>query len=514
MATSSDAEIISRFNEMNMSDRTDMISKDIAWIPDNNGSTYNGQITFDLSNLGQSSKWLNYQEAYIEIPYIVSAKSTADLSNVITNDAITLKDGYHQLIDSLLIEVNGKSVVQVQNFTNVHTHFKMLTTSSYNDVIKNKGTNLFTMDDIGYSHEVASTTEIAGYKNMPSSLRRILTTGWDLTNAAALPTLSASEIINSGTSYYSTSGDGVNKVYFWVYMATIKLSDITDFFQKMPVVKTTDIRMTITYNSCSFNLVVGADLNLSLTSYQQLSGHCNPVMYTRTAAYTTSQIINFESNVIRTNLITTPTLALNNCRLYVPIYKINDSLSMAMISSHPTTKFEYNDIYSYNISNVAPGSFCHTLTTGIVNAQYVLVIPYPKTSLAAYCNPRDTCPGTAPPIILREFNVQLAGLNVFQQNQRYDFEVFMDELSKINAINGNNTLGLTSGVIDMNMYRRGYRMYVADLRRREPSQDNVVKSVTITGINTCDAGVNIELLCFIAYKKTFSIDTATGITKD
>lgn len=521
---SGDSEIISKFRDMGMSDRSDMINKEYAWVPDTNNGSYNGQITFDLTSLGQSQRWINYSEAYIEIPYVISAKSTIALVGpaIVTAASLGLKDGFHQLIDSLSVEINGRTVIQTQNFINAHTQFKLLTTSSFNDITKNGPTNGFFSDGMNFTFNAVPGDEGIGYCNSNNEIfagRKGQTTNYDPT-VNVMPTINAEESIAAGRSYFSREGSAENTIYTWVVLAQIRLSDITDLFSKIPICKTTDIRLTINYNSSK--MVVGCTFGPTtyrIISYQQVSGHScaymlSPASFIPTAACELS----ISSNVMKSGLGTVVP-KITNCRLYVPFYKASDSVSLALIQSFPTTTFNYNDIYTYLVPDILPGSnFCNTLTTGILDPQYLIVIPFPKTNalpnlnIATYQSPFDTAPGTTSGIILKDFNVQIAGVNVFPSNIKYDFEMFNHELSKINAIDGNMTLGLTNGILNYYMFQQGYRMYIADLSRKEPSQSNVTKSITITGYNT--TAIDIELICFIAYKKKLSIQTSTGVLQD
>lgn len=517
-----DAEVISKFKDMGLSERTDMIERELSWIPDSNGSAYNGQLTFDLSCFGQTNKWLSYSEAYIQIPYVVAIKASVDYTapGLITAGTIAMKDGFHQIIDSIAVEWNQSTLVQVQNFTNVHTQFKLLTSCSASDAIKNSPTNGFFGDDVDSMtyKSVADTTGI-GYINNGNGYvanRKEQTTAFDVVaEAAALPTINADKTITAGRSYYKKDeGAGAARIYYWVCMATIRLGDITDFFYKIPLCKTTDVRLIITYNSAQAVVNVAADDKLTLDSYQQISGHTCPFMLCPLTTPATGTLT-IRSNILKSGLGETPVTAISNCRLYVPLYRIRDAVALAMVQSFPTTKFVYNDIYTYVVPEITSGSsFVHTLSTGIVNPKYVVVIPFPKTNslaglgVATYQSVWDTAPGTSSAITIADFNVQLAGLNVMQSNEHYDWEQFFDQLSKINAINGNNVLGLTSGLINYHSFQQGYRMYVCDLSRREPSQDNVIKSIVITGVNTMAA--SIELICFVAYEKSAMMNTATG----
>jgi hypothetical protein len=441
---------------------------------------------------------------------------------------VYLKDGFWQLIDNISVEWNQKTVVQVQNFTNVHTQFKALTSFSADDLMKN-GPILGFAPDTTNTLTYNATASISGIgfcnnASATSSARRGMTTAFNVADRAAATNgaINATEIPLSGKPYYFVEGSGANAIYHWVVYATIRLKDITDFFDKIPLCKTTDVRLTVTYNSANAVITKSGfsatptTSSYTLTSYTQLSGHTCPFMIGATdAANAVAGTIQIRSGVVSSGLGTHRATAISNCRLYVPIYKPADNVALAMVQSFPNTMFEYFDVYNYVVPSIAASaSFVHTLTTGIVDAQYVVVVPLPKTNalaglaVATYQSPFDTCPGSTSPIMLKNFNVQIAGLNVFQADQRYDFEQFMTEVSKINAINGNNVTGLTSGLLHSDMWSEGHRFYVADVSRREASQDNVIKSITISGTNTYAA--EIELICFVTYRKRATVKTATG----
>jgi hypothetical protein len=511
-----------------------MLSKEVAWIPDQNNGSYNGSIVFDCSALGTSNRWLSYSEAYIEIPYVIGMQGSADITANVNANTATIKDGFHHLIDSISVELNQKTVCQVQNFSNVHAHFRMLTGSSAEDIIKNRVTTGFYGESVnGLTYSQAATVNGLGFINNGTTLsqREIEITGNDM-SGTVLPSVTKIEVLTSGRSYFNNTGAAAARIYYWVVMATIRLRDITDVFDKMPLCKLSDVRLNIVYNS--INAVVAATTGgvLTLDSYQQVSGHSNPVILsaftlTGSPGAMAAANITIKSNILKSGLGETPTLPIGQCRLYVPTYKIADDVSMSMIQSFPQTRFEFNDLYSFYIPSVSPGSFTYTLTTGIVNPQYVVVIPYARTNgltdleVSQMQSPFDTAPATSSAVMLKEFNVQVGGINVFQSNQRYEYEQFMDELSKINALNGNNSTGLTSGVINLYMFMQGYRMYVANVARREASNDNVTKSIVIQGVNTMldttgSTGLDgkIDLLCFVAYRKSVTFNTATGTVSD
>lgn len=527
----SDAQLIEKFNDISMSSRTSMISKEVAYIPDSNSGSYNGQVTFDLSSLGQTNKWLSYGEAYIMMPYVVSMKSSADWTvgsptgPYVTNSSICLKDGFHQLIDNVQVEYNQKTVCQTQNFNNMHTQFKLLSKSSAEDFLKNGPSLGFIGDTVdSYTYAATGTASGVGYVNTTGNIFAVQRAGLVADSegvVSAFPRIyNAERVEQAGSSYYKNNAEAAeNRIYYWVYMAQIRLSDITDFFDRIPLCKSTDLRITLTYNSCTMDITkVITSKIVTITNYSQLSGHSCPYMFFNNDK-DVAGVLTITSGIVKTSQVS-PNTPINSCRLYVPMYKINDQVSLKMLQSYPVTKFEYNDLFTFVIPSQAKGAFTHTLSTGIINPQYLIVIPVPKTNslgglfgISTYQSPFDSCPGTTSNVGISDFNCMVGGENVFQNNQKYEFETFINEVAKLNAIEGNNVLGFTSGILDFNKWRKAYRYYVADLRRREQSNDNVTKSIVLSGTNAC-ANEIIELICIIAYRKSVSINTMNGTSAD
>ena len=164
----------------------------------------------------------------------------------------------------------------------------------------------------------------------------------------------------------------------------------------------------------------------------------------------------------------------------------------------------------------AGGSFNQILTNGIVNAKYVVVIPYISGSnsgvvgnLPPYQTLFDTAPGTTTPLAaITQFQVQVGGQNIFQQNFQYDFENFVNEVSAMNAINGGISTGLTNGLISSLDWENGYRYYVCDISRRLPSEDAVPRSVVISGIN--GTGSVMDYICFIVFERRITLEMVSG----
>ena len=106
------------------------------------------------------------------------------------------------------------------------------------------------------------------------------------------------------------------------------------------------------------------------------------------------------------------------------------------------------------------------------------------------------------------FSLRLAGVNIYQNNELYDWENFIAELNSINSVNGNLVTGLSSGLITEYDYSNLYRYYVTDLSRRVAAEDYVPKSLQIMGTNLNQNAV--DLYCFVEVEKTLVLNTSSG----
>jgi len=516
-----DQQVVEKF--LYQDETSPVLDRSVVWQNDESQS-YNGQIVFNLQQLGTTNKWLSYQEAYIEIPYVVSLSADQDISGAVTSRTITPKDAFYQIIDSISVEINGKTVHQQQSFNNVHSYFKAITSMSKNYLDKHRSTNGLYLDSIEQKSKngaAASILPANTYYNNTSAGVNLRNT--ELISGETFNTLdshSLPAIKDAGGSFYTTSADaGALKKYYWVIMCMVKLSDITDFFNKLPLCKTTDVRLLINYNATNISITrtvaVGppATDTITASTVAQVSGNTCPYIITIPTVIAATTTLTFQSNVMGTPQ-GKPDLALNACRLYVPVYDIEPQMALNMIKIKPITTIRYNDVYTFQITNKSTGAdVVETISSGIVNAKYIVVLPFVYTStLLAWQNPYDTAPATTSNIILQNFQVQLGGKNVFRADVRYDFNMFIDELAKMNALEGDNDMKMNSGILRQYLFQNSHRMYVADLSRHNQSESLVSKSIVVSFKNA--SPVAVSCLVFVAYGRSVSFDTATGISTD
>jgi hypothetical protein len=554
-----------------MPDIDPVIEKEVLYVQDQNGGSYSGQIQIDTSSLGRNGRWLAWSDSYIEIPFTFSMAAPLGVSaNPLDGDSAIntfatafsagLKNGYFQIIDSMKVEYSNQTVVQQTSFTNIHAHFKTITSFSQDDLKKWGPSIGFNPDSAGsmvYADHVAAAggdgysnnrdlTTLATFtapENFNSGFleRRRQTTAFPLAGYNGI-TAAGTVAIGKNNYYNSTPAvaGGTAGVVTWSVLCTIRLKDIADFFDKIPLIKGGFMRITINYNSCSENITIdaanGGSMVISANGHTQLSGNTNPLLFGNgltnnsmaaiTARSGNAQIgarITLACGVGNSNAVGGTGLAVpfNTCRLYVPSYVLNPVYEAQIYNTFPSGKeFAYNDVYQYNFNNIGNGqTFNQLLTNGQEGLKYVVCIPFAtpgnagnvflNVSIPTYQSPFDTAPATTRPLSqISQFNVQVGGKNIFQRSLDYTFENFIQEMSAINAINGGASTGITSGLIGQYEWENAYCYLVADLSRRLPEEDNVPKSVLVQGKN--NTGVSLDFVCFVVYEKKLTLDMRTG----
>ena len=535
----------------NQLDVNTMIDKEVLYVADQNNGSYNGQITFDTSSLSNNGRWTAYNEATMVIPLVVSLKGSASLVDAApTMFSVGLKNGFYQLIDSIQVEYNNTGVVQLTPFTNFYVNYKILSSFSQNDLIKHGALLGISPDNAGsFSYSADGATNGNGFRNneflttanRPLDRPEQVNNGFiqrQINNTAdaaagysgiAMLTSASHNTIGKGY-YYADTGDAAAKVWTWTVLAVIRLKDVCDFFDKLPLVRGATVRLTVNYNSCISNVTCNARAMglAALNPYVSLSGRTNPVMLSSSVEFAPNGAC---ANVAGTltiscgvagNSLKNESVLLKQCRLYVPTYQMNPIYleQIKKMASPPIKTVAYTDIFNKNIVTVGAGeAFNELITNGIINPKYVVVIPFVNstgagfftgvTGVSTFQSPFDPSPGTtSPQAALTNFNIQVGGSNIFQQDFRYDFESFRNEVEELNALNGGKSTGLTSGLISKYMWDNSYRYYVGNVSRRLPAEDNRALSISIIGTNTCTRP--LSLVCFVVYERKIRINMDTS----
>jgi hypothetical protein len=386
-----------------------------------------------------------------------------------------------------------------------------------------------------------SNSTTTGVPNPGAGSPTLLTanTGWNGQGIVQPPATFGTNYI-SGKLSNTTAG-----LVQWVVYAKLRLKDLSDYFNKCPLLKGSTMRFYINTNQAITQFTIangsmdvagtGQIVNLralTINSVQVNGGLTNPIMVTSPSPCSGGSALpadtyNLSVSIFRNNFTaqsnyTTQNTALTAVRLYAPIYKFNPLAEQRYLSLTPTKKVEYNDVFQYQFNGIASSAaFNFLVSNGLPNIQSVLVVPFissvsngpppvggVSSNINTLLSPITSSGGTPDPIPLSNFNILVSGVNLFLNNEQYDYEAFNQELISSNQLNGNLTTGLTSGLISQEGFSKLYRWYYGNCARVLPSEEGVSRSVQIQGTNT--SGVTIDLMVFVEFKKSMTIDISTG----
>ena len=596
---------------------SEFVDKQWLYVNDNNNSSYSGQVVIDTTSLSNCGNYINWSEAFLAIPLVLQVQGDATLTEGMALDYLLgMKSGYWNILHSLVCEFNNGNIIQQTPFLNVFCSFKNLTSWSKDDVenwgaitgfcpdtasswlynsatqsatnsLSANGTGLCnnrvapqvsistlgTPASLNYNVETDATRTSADIKSCVNLglMRRQKWLNFSLTtnDGSSLALTSSNKIgLLAGTPSSPATSAGMNAIFASyvsagstyravVFDAVVRLKDIADFFQKVPLLKGSTMRLYLNTNQAYFNAkMVNAvyDATGAITSAGSLQmtstpvilggGGTNPIMLgsadigqgsyplapLAVSGSQTTEAIVCGVSIVRTQFPTSVfaqqiSAPVSSVRLYAPAYTFSPIAEQRYLSLTPTKKVVYNDIFQYSFPNIGAGSpFNFLVSNGIPNLRGVLVVPLlPKVSngsgtsgagdysgitTSTLYSPFCGTGGSPDPVAITNFNIQVSGKNLFINNTLYDFEAFYEQLVSSNQLNGSLTTGLTSGLIGFSEFENLYRYYYGNVSRSIPSEDGVAKAIQITGTN--QSTQVIDIMVFIEFEREITIDVRTG----
>lgn len=555
-----------------------------------------------LSNSGAWINWQEaYILMPLVVELSATTVGSLPAGTAVANNCWAFKNGFWQMINSMTIEFNNQNVIQQTPFLNVFRSFMADVSFSLDDCLNEGSTIGYAIDNPtswSYLPAVNNLTAISGNgvglaNNRQSPIIQVtspvagaaITTATPLVASTSYMGIQTAGINSSGANNPSPFVGGIyshnqgfaerskwygydeiagifgqqlinnfatgNTVYrsqritpnvagsvAWSVYAKLRLKDLSDFFNKTPLLKGSTIRFYINTNQATVPFTTTAPtINADGTpaffptvvvgAVSVLGGLTNPLML---ASASVGQGLNPLCNTaagpgqagaysLNVSIVKSPlnySTALKSCRLYAPVYKMNPLAEQRYLQLAPTKKIEYLDIFQYQFNELAGNntSFNLLVTNGITDIHGVLVCPFLANSsngtgnVATLLSPFTPSGGCPDPITLTNFNIIVSGINLFLNNEYYDFEQFNQELKSSYQLNGNLTTGLTSGLISEDMFSRGKRWYYGNCARVLPSEVGVSRSVQIQGQNASLQACN--LMVFVIFKRSITIDISTG----
>jgi len=410
-----------------------------------------------------------------------------------------------------------------------------------------------------------SSTDVRAIWN-EGLFQRQLDINYDATTTAALSGFAANQfssnkgalmsVVDCRTVFRTFINKAAN-IRWCAIDAVIRMKDICDLFGKMPLTRGATFRLYINTNQVFYTLGASGPQFAAATGVQNSygavgltsapvilgGGATNPTMISSMdlgqglsrlvplnsdAGAASTAAIQVGLSVVRTQFsqLTTQNLAatITACRLYAPVYTMSVFAAQRYLSLMPTKKVVYNDIFQFSFPNQT-GQFNFLVTNGIPNIRSVLLMPFlPRASngvsAAAYpaaagnttsntlLSPFCSTPSSPDPIMISNYQVQISGKNLFNQNIQYDFELFQEQLVSSNQLNGSLTTSLSSGLVSKRDFQNLYRYYYANAGRSITNEENVAKSIQLSG--EIKTGVVVDLICFVEYERQLTLDLTTG----
>jgi len=391
--------------------------------------------------------------------------------------------------------------------------------------------------------------------------KRQATTGFNPNNGAASQFTSESQTAQMGQSYFTSGTFGQADQYskFWLCTLTLRLKDMASFFEEIPLARGLFFRFTLNLNLAQHTIkylvntnnapvysivdvsviktnLIGGTSPLLIASSSEHSGMRQLVKSVAADYIAKSGVAGNETpfefeiamNVGKDNKYPVSCPWFTSCRLYVDLYQMAPSAEQQYISLNKAKQITYRDVYSFQIdlTSTSSGSdintaFSQLLSNGLINPKGLLIVPYAGSSsnpvsktgikLDAYQSPFAAEPGTPTPFIkLTNLQVQVGAQNVFQQNQVYSWENWLEETSRVYAINGGQHTGANSGLISYKDYITNYGYVYVNLERRLVGENSVPKSIQVSA--NCLSGKiqNVRLMCFVEFERTIAINPSTG----
>lgn len=373
------------------------------------------------------------------------------------------------------------------------------------------------------------------------------------------------ELKNYTKSNNGTTGDTF--IQQWFVLCNIKLAFLSDLFQNLPLVRGLYAKINVTLNTGSFivNLPVHADnatCALHVRPNEIFFNNFNPIQVCERATALTGTAPNiFERPVAYEGgryLISVGVVgafntsvsgfqshgskngrgqhALTTCRITIPVNHVKPDDLIPYLESTKEYRVEYTDVYQTRIDNVEPGKrFDVLLSNGSKDIIGLLIIPtissksnglvdaltpanipeqirFGGASASGFSTNLSPFVGEAvAPLSLTGLSVIYGGDNVFTKSVDYGWEQFIYNFQDFNRINGNQSLGLGSGLISEQQWSDYYRYYFVNLSRKL-EEDTQPKSLNVQATN--NSKVTADYIVFVISKKSFMLNTSTGrVTK-
>ena len=204
---------------------------------------------------------------------------------------------------------------------------------------------------------------------------------------------------------------------------------------------------------------------------------------------------------------------LPTCRIYYSQIQVEPQKALTYVNENRNKKVVYRSILANQYNNFSAGStFNQLINSGVVHPVGILIIPYISSRETGFGDfqwksPFDTCPATSSPISLTNLQVSVGGVNQLQSTLSYNYENFIEQINLAEALTSSD-MGISCGLFNQ-AYWEMFRHYYVNIERSNLTDKNVARNINISFNN--NSLVAADILTFIIYSDTFTIDIETGL---
>jgi len=523
------------------------------WLYINDTTTQYDQGTsiIETTSLSNNSKFLDYNAAYLSVPILITltANSASNTglgapSQLGYSKSLGFKQSFLSMINSITVDLNGQSMVQQNQLIDIYNNFRLLTSESwtsqnrwstigfYPDMVSESGlspdNNQFAPANTtaNNSDKNEGLTQRLSYINLDSAGGSFS----DVANSLVSNLISKSEIQKLYLSHISNTSDGVDAVNIggvvieaksplvqYSVKATIMLKDIHPLFEVMPISKSLNFKIQVFWNNSAISAThLGGNWTSQTTQYRAYNGSVPLMLNNFTTGFSGATAGTIRASVyvgdtchdsiqktITTGLLTGAVG--KQVELWVPAYQMLEDIETNYAESHMKT-ITFNDYYQFSLKGVGSGeSFNHLVSNGISNLKSVLIVPL----LSSLNNNVNVFDDGLPQSFahINNFNVMVGGSNVLHQDSRYGYQQFNNEFFNEFGINGNQSPGIGSSLIDFKSWIKKPFYYV-NCSRVPKEQQKAYRSLQIKGTNS--SALTMDYYIFAIYEKNFSLDVISG----
>jgi len=523
------------------------------WLYINDTTTQYDQGTsiIETAALSNNDKFLDYNAGYLTVPILITLTNNTATTAGLAADPATLpytqslgfKQSFLSMINSITVDLNGQSMVQQNQLIDIYNNFRLLTNESwtsqnrwstigfYPDLVSEAG-----LSTANNKYAPANTTANNADAN-EGLTKRISYINLDhegvslegVNSSLVSSLISEDQIKQLYLSHISKKGVGVlnvsSPVVQYSVKATIMLKDIHPLFEIIPISKSLNFKIQIFWNNSAFTAThtatVGAVDGIytaQSAQYRAYNGTIPLMLNNFVSGFGVSSAGTIRASVyvgdtchdsiqksITTGLLTGAVG--KQVELWVPAYQMLVDVDRDYSNGHNKI-ITYNDYYQFSLKGVAAnGTFNHLVSNGIANLKACLIVPM----LSSLNNNVNVFDDGLPQSFahINQFNVMVGGANVLHQDSRYAYQEFNNEFFNEFGINGNQSPGIGSGLIDFKSWVKKPYYYV-NCSRVPLDQQMTYRSLQITGTNS--SALAMDYYIFAIYEKNFSLDIISGVT--